>query len=98
MVATSAALMAHHAFSCWHGDFRLRRKYGEVGFLNHPKTLERPWTCGQCLCCACMHSAGPVAVPLTFYFSGLLFCRASWEWSEKWCKRHGQRWAGQDVG
>ena len=30
MVATSAALMAHHVFSCWHGDFRLRRKYGEV--------------------------------------------------------------------
>ena len=30
MVATSAALMAHHLFSCWHGDFRLRRKYGEV--------------------------------------------------------------------
>ena len=22
--------MAHHLFSCWHGDFRLRRKYGEV--------------------------------------------------------------------
>ena len=33
MVATSAALMAHHLFSCWHGDFRLRRKYGEVRCL-----------------------------------------------------------------
>ncbi len=22
--------MAHHLFSCWHGDYRLRRKYGEV--------------------------------------------------------------------
>ena len=30
MVATSAALMAHHVFGCWHGDFRLRRKYGAV--------------------------------------------------------------------
>ena len=30
MVATSAALLAHHAFACWHGDLRLRRKYGEV--------------------------------------------------------------------
>ena len=26
----AGALMAHHLFSCWHGDFRLRRKYGEV--------------------------------------------------------------------
>lgn len=31
MVATTGALMAHHLFSCWHGDFRLRRKYGQVG-------------------------------------------------------------------
>jgi zeta-carotene isomerase len=30
MVVTSAALMVHHAFGCWHGDFRLRRKFGEV--------------------------------------------------------------------
>jgi uncharacterized membrane protein len=30
MAATSAALMAHHVFGCWHGDFRLRRKYGPV--------------------------------------------------------------------
>ena len=30
MVATSAALMAHHVFGCWHGDFRLRRKYSAV--------------------------------------------------------------------
>lgn len=35
MVTTSAGLMAHHFFSCWHGDFRQRRKYGEVG----PQTL-----------------------------------------------------------
>ena len=38
MLTTSAALMAHHLFSCWHGDFRLRRKYGEVA---------------HCLCCSC---------------------------------------------
>eukprot|EP00891_Asterochloris_glomerata_P003606 jgi/Astpho2/3606/e_gw1.00058.35.1_t len=30
MVTTSAGLMAHHFFSCWHGDFRQRRKYGEA--------------------------------------------------------------------
>ena len=30
MLTTSGALMAHHLFSCWHGDYRLRRKYGEV--------------------------------------------------------------------
>jgi len=30
MVVTSGALMAHHAFGCWHGDARLRRKWGEV--------------------------------------------------------------------
>jgi zeta-carotene isomerase len=28
MLVTSLGLMAHHAFGCWHGDFRLRRKYG----------------------------------------------------------------------
>lgn len=30
MVATSLALMAHHAFGCWHGDRRLADKYGEA--------------------------------------------------------------------
>lgn len=30
MMVTSAALMAHHLFGCWHGDLRLKRKYGEV--------------------------------------------------------------------
>lgn len=30
MIAASAGLMAHHAFGCWHGDFRLKRKYGEA--------------------------------------------------------------------
>jgi zeta-carotene isomerase len=30
MVATSVGLMIHHAFACWHGDFRLKRKYGEA--------------------------------------------------------------------
>jgi uncharacterized membrane protein len=31
MVTTSLVLMAHHAFGCWHGDYRLRRRWGEVG-------------------------------------------------------------------
>ena len=30
MVWTSLALCAHHALGCAHGDFRLRRKYGEA--------------------------------------------------------------------
>ncbi|KAK9812970.1 hypothetical protein WJX72_006637 [[Myrmecia] bisecta] len=30
MVTTSALLMAHHLFACWHGDFRLERKHGEA--------------------------------------------------------------------
>ena len=30
MVATSVGLMIHHAFACWHGDFRLKRKYGDA--------------------------------------------------------------------
>ena len=30
MLVTSAALVAHHAFGIWHGDFRLKRKWGEV--------------------------------------------------------------------
>ena len=29
-VVTSLGLMAHHLFGCWHGDYRLKRKYGEV--------------------------------------------------------------------
>lgn len=29
-VVTSLGLMAHHLFGCWHGDYRLRRKYGEA--------------------------------------------------------------------
>jgi len=40
MVVTSGALMAHHAFGCWHGDARLRRKWGEVrSRLAHPQAF-----------------------------------------------------------
>ena len=40
MVVTSGALMAHHAFGCWHGDSRLRRKWGKVRpSLTHPQQL-----------------------------------------------------------
>lgn len=31
MLTTTAGLMAHHLFGCWHGDRRLSAKYGEVG-------------------------------------------------------------------
>jgi len=30
MVVTSAGLMAHHLFGCWHGDRRLAAKYGKA--------------------------------------------------------------------
>lgn len=30
MIVTSLGLMAHHAFGCYHGDFRLKRKYGDA--------------------------------------------------------------------
>ena len=30
MLTTSAALVAHHVFACYHGDFRLARKHGQV--------------------------------------------------------------------
>eukprot|EP00798_Chlamydomonas_sp_ICE-L_P014728 gene14728-20772_t len=30
MLTTSAGLMAHHLFGCWHGDKRLGDKYGEA--------------------------------------------------------------------
>ena len=33
MLTTSAALVAHHVVACYHGDFRLRRKHGEVNTL-----------------------------------------------------------------
>jgi len=44
MLTTSAALMAHHLFSCWHGDFRLRRKYGEVRTLPPPPWEKTAWS------------------------------------------------------
>ncbi len=31
VATTSAGLMLHHLFGCWHGDRRLKAKYGEVG-------------------------------------------------------------------
>jgi len=30
MMVTTMGLMAHHAFGIWHGDYRLKRKYGEA--------------------------------------------------------------------
>ncbi len=30
MVTTSLGLMAHHLFGCWHGDRRLKDKYGDA--------------------------------------------------------------------
>jgi uncharacterized membrane protein len=30
MVVTSLGLMAHHLFGCWHGDRRLKDKYGDA--------------------------------------------------------------------
>lgn len=30
VLTTSAALVAHHVFACYHGDFRLERKHGKV--------------------------------------------------------------------
>lgn len=30
MIVTSAGLMAHHLFGCWHGDRRLKAKYGDA--------------------------------------------------------------------
>lgn len=66
MVATTGALMAHHAFSCWHGDFRLRRKYGPVRShalhsLRSPSPpldgLKLPTQCLLSACCQCSESA-----------------------------------------
>lgn len=34
MLTTSAALVAHHVFACYHGDFRLERKHGKVSFAS----------------------------------------------------------------
>ncbi len=33
VATTCAGLMAHHLFGCWHGDRRLKDKYGEVGVV-----------------------------------------------------------------
>ncbi len=33
MLTTSAALVAHHVFACYHGDFRLERKHGKVSAM-----------------------------------------------------------------
>jgi zeta-carotene isomerase len=42
MVVTSAGLMAHHLFGCWHGDRRLAAKYGEVRRSRLPARLINP--------------------------------------------------------
>lgn len=34
MLTTSAALVAHHVFACYHGDFRLERKHGKVSAIS----------------------------------------------------------------
>ena len=50
---TSALLMGHHLFGCWHGDLRLRRKYGQV----LPCTLGMPapsWFCQKQLLNDCV--------------------------------------------
>jgi zeta-carotene isomerase len=38
MVVTSLGLMAHHVFGCWHGDQRLKNKYGEVREVSQPQS------------------------------------------------------------
>ena len=46
----AGALMAHHLFSCWHGDYRLRRKYGEVSsapLLIVAATMKIKFACGM---------------------------------------------------
>jgi uncharacterized membrane protein len=35
--------MAHHLFGCWHGDFRLRRKYGEAFDAVRARTSTLPF-------------------------------------------------------
>jgi zeta-carotene isomerase len=47
MVVTSLGLLAHHLFGCWHGDRRLKNKYGEVGrpCARLPGSL---WICTAC--------------------------------------------------
>ena len=42
MLVTSAALVAHHAFGIWHGDYRLRRKWGDVRSPHSPSLSFRP--------------------------------------------------------
>ena len=46
VLTTSAALVAHHVFACYHGDFRLERKHGKVGCL-----LTLQFSFAQILCC-----------------------------------------------
>lgn len=43
MVATSAGLMAHHLFGCWHGDKRLYDKYGDAFLKVKEKTSIVPF-------------------------------------------------------
>jgi zeta-carotene isomerase len=43
MLATSAGLMAHHLFGCWHGDQRLKAKYGEAFEIVKTRTSTVPF-------------------------------------------------------
>lgn len=69
MITTSAGLMAHHLFSCWHGDFRQRRKYGEVGSQTLSTALQvvlqhfaaahsAAWKCGKGGLIRALHCCG----------------------------------------
>ncbi|GAB4819560.1 hypothetical protein N2152v2_006606 [Parachlorella kessleri] len=43
MVVTSLGLMAHHLLGCWHGDYRLKRKYGEAFEVVKARTSTFPF-------------------------------------------------------
>ena len=65
--------MAHHLFSCWHGDFRLRRKYGEVWFA--PTAVPSPLAMASSgiasMCEGALSEQAPQAAELCTAHAGL---------------------------
>lgn len=75
---TSLGLMAHHLFGCWHGDYRLKRKYGDAFEAVKSRTSTLPFA-------AILE--GRQQLPKDYYKARLVL--ECWCWLWRWCCGHG---------
>lgn len=62
VLTTSAALVAHHFFACYHGDFRLERKHGKVCCFFHCNHCAKKHCCVACTGYCCCFMGHPVSL------------------------------------